>query len=140
MCRGKAEPLIEAVGGDTGLVRRQLYKRALSPPGFVDSPGQQRRAQATVTVGLMNPDGLDLSPQGTAAGQPRKEGQLHRGDDTGGGLGDEQQVRRVAVDDHEGRPVGGQILRAPYAVPARTKLVSGQQLHNLGNISGNGVP
>jgi hypothetical protein len=137
---GEAEPFIEAVGGGAGLVGGQLHQRALPSPGFIDSPGEQDGTEATVTVGLIDPDGLDLCPQGTTAGQAGKEGKLHRGHDVMAGLRHYQQVRRVAVDGLEGRLVGGQVLGAAHAVSRSTKLVSGKQAHDRGNITDPGAP
>ena len=88
----------------------------------------------------MDPDGLDLSPQGTTAGEAGQEGQLHRGRDVRAGLRDDQQVRRVAVDGLEGRLIGSQIPGAAYAIPGGAKLISGQQAHDRGNITGLGAP
>ena len=125
MGSGETEPFVEAVRRDTGLVGRELHKRAVPPPGFTDSPGEEGSAEAMVTVGRMDPDGLDLSPQGTMAGKTGQERKLHRGHDVLAGLRDGQQVRRVPVDGRKGRLVGGQVLGAADAVPGGTELVSG---------------
>ena len=88
----------------------------------------------------MDPDGLDLSPQGTTAGEAGKEGQLHRGHDVRAGFRDYQQVRRVTVDGLEGGLIRGQVLGTAHAVSRSTELVSGQQVHDSRNITGPGAP
>lgn len=140
MRSGEAESFIEAVGGGTGLVCGQLHERAAPSPGFTDGPGEQGSAQAAVAVGRMDPDSLDLSPQGTTAGKTRKEGKLHRGHDVMARLRDYQQMRRVAVDGLEGGLIGGQVFGAANPVSPGTELVSGEQAHDLGDITGPGAP
>jgi hypothetical protein len=84
----------------------------------------------------MNPDGLDLGPQGAVAGQARDEGELHRGDYVLPQLRHQQDVGRIAVDGAKRPQVGDQVLSRIRAVPRGAELVSGDQVHGRGKVIG----
>src|SRR4029077_9898732 len=69
----ETEPLVEAMRVGAGLVRRQLDQRTTALPCFADRPGKHGVADPAATVSLVDPDRLDLCPEGTPAGQARKE-------------------------------------------------------------------
>ena len=138
--RGKTKPAVEPVRGLPGLVAGQLHDGAATPAGFVDRPGHHRLAEATAAIVLTDPDGLDLRPQGAAAGQARQERQLERGDDLRVHLRHHEQVGAVAVDGVKRLLISRQVLRRAHPVPGCAELVGGEQVHDRGQVPRYGPP
>lgn len=126
----ESESFIEPVRIWSRLVGGQLHQHAEAATRLADRPGEHRGSQSAAAMSTTDPYRLDLSPKGTATGEPGDEAQLHGRHHSALVCGHKQQMSGVRIDDLESVEIWPQVGVTHDAVATRTELIVDEQ-HDL---------